>query len=116
MIIDIQEGQKYQKPFKLQLSRLIISICAGLQYIRGHCDNLMSVWNILVKITEALTNIIQDLREKNDVLHKRPRTIGTKYIWIQVLGTQEKNLQLGLFKDMEVRSMKLCLNYNQLGQ
>ena len=37
-------------------------------------------------------------------------------IQIQVIGTQEKNIKLGIFKVTEERSTKICLKYNWLGK
>ena len=76
------------------------------------------------KIKEVLDKITQYLRlgseilwkKQIDLIHKVSRIIGTKYMQIQVLGTQEKKLQLGSFKARRLESPKHCIKSNLLGK
>ena len=81
--------------------------------------NLEIIWAKLQKCWTRSPRIwVWDLkpsgRNKFDIIHKTSRLIGKNYVQIQVIGTQEKKLRLGLFTPRRLELLKHHPNSNWL--
>ena len=101
-----QGVQKYQNPSKLQLIMHKISIYVRIWGIKVNWDDLWPIWKLLWKKYRIVdqyhpgTKVGIWISQKIvfDLIHKTSSFTGKNSIQIQVIGTQEKKLQLVFFR------------------